>query len=79
MKLKGLVDVIPDYGGVKICDMHDGGTVVYYCSWNEKFEPPYALLDEDVCKIYGDLDYYNCIDDTPDAITVIELKGDTND
>lgn len=79
MKLKDLVDVIPDYGGVKVCDMHDSGTVVYYCVWNEKFEPPYALLDEDVHEVYGDLDFYSCIGDRPDSMTVIELKGDAND
>ena len=79
MKLKDLVGVIPGYGGVEVRDMHDSGTVLYYCMWNEKFEPPYALLDEDVRKIYGDLDYCNSIDDMPDAITVIELEGDAND
>lgn len=79
MKLKDLIGVVPDYGGVKIYDIHDSGMPLYSCMWNEKLEPPYALLDMDVCKIYGDLDYSNCIDDMPDSVTVIELKGDVND
>ena len=79
MKLKDLISVLPDYGGFKICDMHDNDTVLYYSAWNEKFEPPYALLDEDVHEVYGDLDFYNCIDEQPDSVTVIELEGDVND
>lgn len=79
MKLKDLVDLIPTYGGVEVYDVHDSGTLVYSCMWNEKFEPPYALLDMDVCKIYSDLNYSDFIDNEPCAITVIGLKGDVND
>lgn len=44
-------------------------------------ELPDALLDREVAAIYGDLDYTRCIDDifdTPDAVTVIELKGEAD-
>ena len=42
---------------------------------------PDALLDREVSAIYGDLDYTRCIDDifdTPDAVTVVELKEKNN-
>lgn len=78
MKLKDLISVMPYYGGIEAYNMRDSGAPIYSCMWNEKFEPPYALLDMDVCKIYGDLDYSDFINNEPCAVTVIELKGDTN-
>lgn len=74
MKLKDLICVIPYYGGVEIYDMRDNESPVYSCMWDEKFEPPYALLDMDVCTIYGDVNYSDFISGEPRAVTVIGLR-----
>ena len=74
MKLKDLIDIIPYYGGVEIYDMRDNEAPVYSCTWDEKFEPPYALLDMDVCTIYGDVDYSGFVNGEPRAVTVVGLN-----
>lgn len=74
MKLKDLIRVIPYYGGVEVYDMRDSGAPVYSCMWNEKFEPPDAILDMDVCTIYGDVSYPDFFNGEPRAITVIGLR-----
>ena len=46
-----------------------------------RFPANFDMLDREVSAIYGDLDYTRCIDDifdTPDAVTVIELKGEAD-
>lgn len=74
MKLKDLIRVIPYYGGVEIYDMRDNESPVHSCMWDEKFEPPYTLLDMDVCTIYGDVNYSDFISGKPRAVTVIGLR-----
>lgn len=74
MKLKDLTRVIPYYGGVEVYDMSDSRAPVYSCMWDEKFEPPDAILDMNVCTIYGDLDYSGFFDGETRAVTVIGLR-----
>lgn len=59
------------------------GMLLYARRWDDRDiqELPDALLDREVVAVYGDLDYTRCIDDifdTPDPVTVIELKGETD-
>lgn len=74
MKLKDLISVMPYYGGVEIYDMRDNEAPVYSCTWDEKFEPPYTLLDMNVCTIYGDVSYPDLFNGEPRAVTVIGLR-----
>lgn len=84
MKLRDLIGILTTkyYEGIEIYDAEDvrqeRGMLLYSRQWEgrEVQELPDALLDREVSAIYGDLDYTRCIDDTdtPDAITVIELK-----
>lgn len=87
MKLRDLIGVATaqNYEGIEIYDAEDvrqeRGMLLYSCRWDDREELPDALLDREVAAIYGDLDYTRCIDDifdTPDAVTVIELKGETD-
>ena len=74
MKLKDLIVAMPYYGGVEMYDMRDNEVPIYSCMWDEKFEPPYALLDMDVCTIYGDVDYSGFVNGEPRAVTVVGLS-----
>lgn len=89
MKLRDLIDVATaqNYEGIEIYDARsvrqELGMLLYSRRWDDRDvqELPDALLDREVAAIYGDLDYTRCIDDifdTPDAVTVIELKGEAN-
>lgn len=85
MKLRNLIGILmtKHYEGIEIYDAEDvrqeRGRLLYSRRWDDRDvqELPAALLDREVGAIYGDLDYTRCIDDifdTPDAVTVIELK-----
>ncbi len=89
MKLRDLIDVVTaqGYEGVEVYDAEqtrqERGRLLYSRRWDDRDvqELPDALLDREVEAIYGDLDYTRCIDDifdTPDAVTVIELKGEAD-
>ena len=76
-----------NYEGIEIYDAEnvrqERGMLLYARRWDDRDvqELPDALLDREVAAIYGDLDYTRCIDDifdTPDAVTVIELKGEAD-
>lgn len=85
MKLRNLIGILTTkyYEGIEIYDAEEvgqeRGMLLYSRRWDDRDvkELPDALLDREVSAIYGDLDYTRCIDDifdTPDAVTVIELK-----
>lgn len=85
MKLRNLIGILTtkNYEGIEIFDTEEVGQgrarLLYSRRWDDRDvqEPSDALLDREVSAIYGDLDYTRCIDDifdTPDAVTVIELK-----
>lgn len=85
MKLRNLIGILTTkyYEGIEIYDAEDvrqqRGRLLYSRRWDDRDvqEPPDALLDREVAVIYGDLDCTRCIDDifdTPDAVTVVELK-----
>lgn len=85
MKLRDLIGILTaqDYEGIEIYDAKNVreklGRLLYSRRWDDRDvqDLPDALLDREVSAIYGDLDYTRCIDDifdTPDAVTVIELK-----
>lgn len=85
MKLKDLIGILTtkNYEGIEIYDAEnvrqERGMLLYSRRWDDRDvqELPDALLDREVAAIYGDLDYTRCIDDifdTPDAVTVVELK-----
>ena len=85
MKLRNLIGILMTkyYEGIEIYDAEDvrqeRGRLLYSRRWDDREvqELPDALLDREVGAIYGDLDYTRCIDDifdTPDAVTVVELK-----
>lgn len=85
MKLRNLIGILTTkyYEGIEIYDAEDvrqeRGMLLYSRRWDDREvqELPDALLDREVGAIYGDLDYTRCIDDifdTPDAVTVVELK-----
>lgn len=85
MKLRNLIGILTTkyYEGIEIYDAEDvrqeRGRLLYSRRWDDRDvqELPDALLDREVAAIYGDLDYTRCIDDifdTPDAVTVVELK-----
>lgn len=89
MKLRDLIGILTTkyYEGIEIYDAEnvreERGMLLYARRWDERDvnELPDALLDREVSAIYGDLDYTRCIDDifdTPDAVTVIELKGEAD-
>lgn len=89
MKLRDLIGILmtKNYEGIEIYDAEDvkqeRGMLLYARRWDNRDvqELPDALLDREVAAIYGDLDYTRCIDDifdTPDAVTVIELKGEAD-
>lgn len=89
MKLRDLIDVVTaqGYEGVEVYDAEqtrqERGMLLYARRWDDRDvqELPDALLDREVSAIYGDLDYTRCVDDifdTPDAVTVIELKGEAD-
>ncbi len=89
MKLRDLIGILTtkNYEGIEIYDAEDvrqeRGMLLYARRWDDRDvqELPDALLDREVAAIYGDLDYTRCIDDifdTPDAVTVIELKGEAD-
>lgn len=89
MKLRDLIGVLTaqNYEGIEIYDAKDveraRGMLLYARRWDDRDvqELPDALLDRKVSAIYGDLDYTRCIDyifDTPDAVTVVELKEENN-
>lgn len=89
MKLRDLIDVVTaqNYEGIEIYDARDVrqelGMLLYARRWDDRDvqELPDALLDREVAAIYGDLDYTRCVDDifdTPDAVTVIELKEEND-
>ena len=89
MKLRDLIDVVTaqGYEGVEVYDAEqtrqERGRLLYARRWDDRDvqELPDALLDREVSAIYGDLDYTRCVDDifdTPDAVTVIELKGEAD-
>jgi hypothetical protein len=89
MKLRDLIGVATaqNYEGIEIYDAEnvrqERGMLLYARRWDDRDvqELPDALLDREVSAIYGDLDYTRCIDDifdTPDAVTVIELKGEAD-
>ena len=89
MKLRDLIGILMTkyYEGIEIYDAEDvrqeRGRLLYSRRWDDRDpqELPDALLDREVSAIYGDLDYTRCIDDifdTPDAVTVIELKEENN-
>lgn len=88
MKLRDLIGIVTTEGcaGIEIYDerdvRRDRGMLLYSCEYGNKEEFPSALLDRDVAVIYGDFDYTYCFDDifdTPNTVTVIELKGDTDE
>ena len=85
MKLRDLIGILTTNhsAGIEIYDAEnirqERGMLLYSRRWDVRDvqELPDALLDREVAAIYGDLDYTRCIDDifdTPDAVTVIELK-----
>ena len=85
MKLRDLIGILKakNYEGIEIYDAEDirqeRGMLIYSRRWDDRDiqDMPGAMLDREVAAIYGDLDYTRCIDDifdTPDAVTVIELK-----
>ena len=85
MKLRDLIGVATaqNYEGIEIYDAEEvgkeRGMLLYSRRWDDRDiqELPDELLDREVAAIYGDLDYTRCIDDifdTPDAVTVVELK-----
>lgn len=85
MKLRDLIGILTTkyYEGIEIYDAEnvrqERGMLLYSRQWEDREvqELPDALLDREVSAIYGDLDYTRCVIDdteTPDAITVIELK-----
>ena len=89
MKLRDLIGILmtKNYEGIEIYDdenvRQERGMLLYARRWDDRDiqELPDALLDREVAAIYGDLDYTRCIDDifdTPDAVTVIELKGEAD-
>lgn len=88
MKLRDLIGILmtKNYEGIEIYDAEnvrqERGMLLYARRWDDREvqELPDALLDREVSAIYGDLDYTRCIDDTdePDAVTVIELKGEAD-
>lgn len=89
MKLRDLIGILMTkyYEGIEIYDAEnvrqERGMLLYARRWDDRDvqELPDALLDREVAAIYGDLDYTRCIDDifdTPDAVTVIELKGEAD-
>ena len=89
MKLRDLIGILmtKNYEGIEIYDAEnvrqERGMLLYARRWDDRDvkELPDALLDREASAIYGDLDYTRCIDDifdTPDAVTVIELKGDAD-
>ena len=89
MKLRDLIGILmaKNYEGIEIYDAEnvrqERGMRLYARRWDDRdvHELPDALLDREVAAIYGDLDYTRCIDDifdTPDAVTVIELKGEAD-
>lgn len=89
MKLRDLIGILTTkyYEGIEIYDAEnvrqERGMLLYARRWDDRDvqELPDALLDREVAAIYGDLDYTRCIDDifdTPDAVTVIELKGEAD-
>lgn len=89
MKLRDLIGILmaKNYEGIEIYDAEnvrqECGMLLYARRWDDRdvHELPDALLDREVAAIYGDLDYTRCIDDifdTPDAVTVIELKGEAD-
>lgn len=89
MKLRNLIGILmtKNYEGIEIYDAEnvrqERGMLLYARRWDDRDvqELPDALLDREVAEIYGDLDYTRCIDDifdTPDAVTVIELKGEAD-
>ena len=89
MKLRDLIGILmaKNYEGIEIYDAEDirqeRGMLIYSRRWDDRdiHELPDALLDREVAAIYGDLDYTRCVDDifdTPDAVTVIELKGEAD-
>ena len=89
MKLRDLIGILTtkNYEGIEIYDAENVrkelGMLLYARRWDDRDvqELPDALLDREVSAIYGDLDYTRCIDDifdTPDAVTVIELKGEAD-
>lgn len=89
MKLRDLIGILmtKNYEGIEIYGAEnvrqERGRLLYARRWDDRDvqELPDALLDREVAAIYGDLDYTRCIDDifdTPDAVTVIELKGEAD-
>ena len=85
MKLRDLIGILmtKNYEGIEIYDAEnirqERGMLLYSRRWDDRDvqDMPDALLDREVAAIYGDLDYTRCIDDifdTPDAVTVIEIK-----
>lgn len=85
MKLRNLIGILTtkNYEGIEIYDAEnvrqERGMLLYARRWDDRDiqDMPDALLDREVSAIYGDLDYTRCIDDifdTPDAVTVVELK-----
>ena len=85
MKLRYLIGILmkKNYEGIEIYDAEnvrqERGMLLYARRWDDRDiqELPDALLDREVAAIYGDLDYTRCIDDifdTPDAVTVVEIK-----
>ena len=89
MKLRDLIGIVTAQNceGIEIYDANDvrqaRGMLLYSRRWDDRDVQglPDALLDREVAAIYGDLDYTRCIDDifdTPDSVTVIELKGETD-
>lgn len=89
MKLRDLIGILmtKNYEGIEIYDAEnvrqERGMLLYARRWDDRDvqELPDALLDREVAAIYGDLDYTRCINDildTPDAVTVIELKGEAD-
>lgn len=89
MKLRDLIGILTTkyYEGIEIYDAEDvrqeRGMLLYSRRWDDRDvqELPEALLDREVAAIYGDLDYTRCVDDifdTPDAVTVIELKEEND-
>ena len=85
MKLRDLIGILTtkNYEGIEIYDAEnvrqERGMLLYSRRWDDRDvqDLPDSLLDREVSAIYGDLDYTRCIDDifdTPDAVTVVELK-----
>ena len=85
MKLRDLIGILmtKNYEGIEIYDAEnvrqECGMLLYARRWDDRDvqDTPAALLARELAAIYGDLDYTRCMDDifdTPDAVTVIELK-----